>query len=86
MLPQQAELTVRRLLYCRTDFSCCPDVWRGYSGEDNLATGQVGFSDRIGTCDWEISLYKYTFSGVYEFETILPIFTDDSKLLLGRLC
>jgi len=61
----------------QTDFTCCPKE-EHYGHNDNI--GQLGFSDKVGTCDWEISIYRWedAFTSEYDFT---PIFTDDGTAL-----
>jgi len=62
--------------FLQTDFTCCPQTHHyGYGQEHQIGT--VGFSDRVGTCDWDVSIYR-------EGNTINndgnpdPILTDDT--------
>lgn len=43
---------------CRTDFSCCAKE-HSYSYDSRRdSIGDVGFTDKVSSCDWEISLHR----------------------------
>jgi hypothetical protein len=69
-------------LYCRTDFTCCPKD-QTYSYDRQHDVGQLGFSDKVGTCDWEVSVYRWPLElGNIEgnLPELSPVLTDDGGL------
>lgn len=78
-------------IYFQTDFSCCPkEPHYGYysEGEHGDFTG-LAFNDKVGTCDWEISMYRADALGAdsdpsidgSEADPWKPHFTDDGTAI-----
>jgi hypothetical protein len=73
---------------CRTDFTCCGKEhhnYDSYGDREHTDIGSLGFTDKVGTCDWEISMYRSPFgvemgTGVLdnqEADPWTPHYTDD---------
>lgn len=70
-------------LFFQTDFTCCPKD-QSYSYDKQHDVGQLGFSDKVGTCDWEISVYRWPRElGNLDINTpeLAPVLTDDGTAL-----
>jgi len=63
-------------VFVQTDFTCCPkDHKYGYGSHENI--GVLGFTDKVGTCDWEISIYRW----LSVCDVPVPVTTDDGTAI-----